>query len=181
MGIIVIALAPVPVSYLVEALRRAPGTPTQLSWDPQIPIEYLEVDDVKLRYIRIGEGQPLVLLLTLRTQLDMFHKIIPDLSKQFTVYALDYPGHGYSDIPQAQYTPTLFVNFVRGFVDKLENKDATVAGESIGGVITLLPAAEHNHRIKRVISRVTFIMAAASEITTILKAQRGKTTPVGTA
>jgi hypothetical protein len=35
----------------------------------------------------------LVLLHTLRTQLDLFEKVVPELSKHSTVYAVDYPGH----------------------------------------------------------------------------------------
>ncbi len=149
---IALAVAPVLLSYLVEAVRNAPDPPAQLFWDPTISIQYIEIDGVTLRFIRIGEGPPLILLHTLRTQLDMFHKIIPELSKHFTVYALDYPGHGFSDIPKAHYTPALFVQYVRGFIEKLDVKAATVAGESIGGVISLLLAAEHNPRVKRIIA-----------------------------
>jgi pimeloyl-ACP methyl ester carboxylesterase len=53
---------------------------------------------MKLRYIKTGAGPNLVLLHTLRTQLDLFEKVVPGLAKHFTVYALDYPGHGYSDM-----------------------------------------------------------------------------------
>ena len=54
-----------------------------------------------------------------RTQLDLFEKVIPELSKHFTVYALDYPGHGYSDIPKARYDAAFFTETVEGFLDQL--------------------------------------------------------------
>jgi pimeloyl-ACP methyl ester carboxylesterase len=87
-----------------------------------------------------------------RTQLDLFERMIPDLSKRFTVYALDYPGHGYSDIPQAPYDATFFANAVEGFLDKLDLHDVTLAGVSIGGVIPLIIAARRNPRVARAIS-----------------------------
>jgi hypothetical protein len=55
------------VSYVVEALRRAPLTPTTLRWAPQIPIRSVEAAGARLRYITAGAGPPLVLLHTLRT------------------------------------------------------------------------------------------------------------------
>jgi pimeloyl-ACP methyl ester carboxylesterase len=126
---------------LVEAARRPPSSPQQLSWAPEIPIQYVEVAGVRLRYISAGNGLPLVLLHTLRTQLDMFQRVLPTLSKKFRVYALDYPGHGYSDIPNADYSPEFFVRTVEGFLDGLDISDAVLLGESIGGTIALLLAA----------------------------------------
>ena len=82
------------LSHVMEALRPVPKTPATLRWAPEIPIHYVEVDGNKLRYIKAGAGPVLVLLHTLRTQLDLFEKVVPGLSKHFTVYALDYPGHG---------------------------------------------------------------------------------------
>jgi pimeloyl-ACP methyl ester carboxylesterase len=89
---------------------------------------------------------------TLRTQLDIFEKLVPLLDKSFTVYALDYPGHGFSDIPQTDYRPELFVKTVEGFLDKLDLSEVTLAGISIGGVIPLIIAAKKNKRVSKVIA-----------------------------
>ena len=86
----------------MEATRPVPQAPRKLRWAPDIPVEYVEVGGNTLRYIKTGTGPVVVLLHTLRTQLDLFEKVVPKLAKHFTVYALDYPGHGYSDIPKAQ-------------------------------------------------------------------------------
>src|SRR2546430_8177673 len=98
------------VSYLVEWLRRAPAAPERLSWAPEIPLRYVTVGGTRLRYITVGQGPALVLLHTLRTQLDMFQRVVPALAKRFRVYALDYPCHGYSDIPMGAYTAVFFVS-----------------------------------------------------------------------
>jgi pimeloyl-ACP methyl ester carboxylesterase len=89
---------------------------------------------------------------TLRTQLDIFQKMIPELSKSFTVYAMDYPGHGWSDIPEADYTADFFVSSVEKFMDKLDIKETIIAGVSIGGSIPLVIAGKNNNRIKGVVS-----------------------------
>jgi pimeloyl-ACP methyl ester carboxylesterase len=140
------------VSLIVEALRPKPKAPAMLGWAPNIPIETIDIGGTKLRYIKSGKGPVLVLLHTLRTQLDLFEKVVPELSKHFTVYALDYPGHGYSDIPPARYDAAFFAKAVEGFLDKLNLRDATLAGVSIGGSIVLIIAARQNSRVARVVA-----------------------------
>jgi len=151
--IILSALAAlVAVSYMVEALRAGPVAPDRLDWAPDVPIRYVDVKGTKLRYIASGQGPALVLLHTLRTQLDMFQKVIPDLGTRFRIYALDYPGHGYSDIPEATYSSEFFVTRVAQFLDQLDIRDAVIVGESIGGSIALLLAARHNPRVRAVVA-----------------------------
>lgn len=142
----------VVVSYIVETLRPAPKRPEKLVWAPGIPIEYVDIGGVKVRYIKTGTGRNLVLLHTLRTQLDLFEKVVPDLAKYFTVYALDYPGHGYSDIPKAKYDADFFVHSVDGFLDDLDLNDVTLCGVSIGGAISLIMAGRRNARVARVVA-----------------------------
>ena len=139
------------ISFAVEALKPTPKAPDKLRWAPNIPILSVEIAGNRLRYIKTGKGPALVLLHTLRTQLDLFEKIVPELAKHFTVYALDYPGHGYSDIPTARYDAAFFTDAVEGFLAKLDLRDVTLAGVSIGGSISLIVAARRNPRVARVI------------------------------
>ena len=140
------------VSHITEAMRPVPQTPETLRWAPDIPIGYLDVGGCKLRYIRAGHGPNLVLLHTLRTQLDLFEKVVPELARRFTVYAFDYPGHGYSDIPEAQYDAEFFAESVAKFLDVLDLHDVTLSGVSIGGAIALILAGRRNPRIARVVA-----------------------------
>ncbi len=140
------------LSFVMEALRPVPKAPQKLRWAPDLPIEHVEVGGSKLRYIKTGKGPNLMLLHTLRTQLDLFATVIPELSKRFTVYALDYPGHGYSDIPKARYDAAFFTEAVEGFLNRLDLRDVTLAGVSIGGSITLIIAARRNPRVARVVA-----------------------------
>jgi pimeloyl-ACP methyl ester carboxylesterase len=119
---------------------------------PTIPIQTTVIGGNTIRYIKTGTGPNLVLLHTLRTQLDIFEKLVPLLSKSFTIYALDYPGHGFSDIPKTNYDTDLFVKTVEEFLNKLDLKNVTLAGISIGGVIPLIIAANQNPRVKKVIA-----------------------------
>jgi pimeloyl-ACP methyl ester carboxylesterase len=155
-AIVVIALACavalVLVSYAVEALRPRPKRPDKLAWAPGLEIQSASVRGIQIRYIKTGSGPNLVLLHTLRTQLDIFQKVIPELAERFTVYAYDYPGHGWSEIPRADYAPEDFYQWTAAFLDTLAIERACLAGISIGGTIALMLAARGNARIDRVIS-----------------------------
>jgi pimeloyl-ACP methyl ester carboxylesterase len=149
---LLVFVAMVPISMLAERLRTRPSRPQTLSWSPDLRPQFVEVEGNQLRYVKAGQGPNLVLLHTLRTQLDIFHKVLKPLSERFTVYALDYPGHGWSDIPDVDYDPDTFVTAVEGFLDALDIKAATLAGISIGGVIPLFIAARQNPRVARVVA-----------------------------
>jgi pimeloyl-ACP methyl ester carboxylesterase len=114
------------------------------------------VDDVRLRYIVVGSGPPLVLLHTLRTQLDLFQRVIPALARRYQVYALDYPGHGHSDIPAVDYKADLFINTVSGFLQQLGIEKAVLVGESIGATIALAVAARRDPRVRAVVAISTY-------------------------
>jgi pimeloyl-ACP methyl ester carboxylesterase len=145
-------VAPVLISYVVEALRRRPTAPARALWGPGISINRANIGGVQVRYLKMGRGPNLVLLHTLRTQLDIFQKIIPKLAEQFTVYACDYPGHGWSDIPHAKYAPEDFYQWTEAFLETVDIDKACVVGLSIGGTIALVLAARQNPRVTRVIA-----------------------------
>jgi pimeloyl-ACP methyl ester carboxylesterase len=145
-------VAPVLISYVVEALRRRPTAPPRALWGPGVCVNYANIGGIQVRYLKTGRGPNLMLLHTLRTQLDIFQKIIPELAEQFTVYACDYPGHGWSDIPHAQYAPDDFYQWIEGFLETVDIGDACVVGLSIGGTIALVLAARQNPRVTRVIA-----------------------------
>lgn len=142
----------VGISYIVEALRSSPARPEKLAFAPEIPVHYADVAGLKVRFIKTGVGPNLVLLHTLRTQIEIYEKIVRDLASQFTVYAFDFPGHGWSDIPKAAYAPEEFFAWTEAFLDVLDIRDAIVVGTSIGATIALVLAARHNPRIAKVVA-----------------------------
>jgi pimeloyl-ACP methyl ester carboxylesterase len=142
----------IPMTDALSPPNAGGPTAPPLPWAPDIPVRHVTVDGMRIRYLVVGSGPTLVLLHTLRTQLDMFQKVIPELATRFRVYALDYPGHGHSDAPGADYAAEFFVASVAGVLDRLNIQDAVLAGESIGGTIALLLAARRNPRVRGVVA-----------------------------
>jgi pimeloyl-ACP methyl ester carboxylesterase len=106
-----------------------------------------------LRFLKTGTGEPLILMHTIRTQLDYFQEVIPLLAQHYTVYAIDLPGHGYSSIDtKASYDEPYLRSAVIAFIEKLDLREVTLVGESIGAVLALTVASELPERIKAVVS-----------------------------
>ncbi|MFE7760468.1 alpha/beta fold hydrolase [Streptomyces sp. NPDC057438] len=106
-----------------------------------------------LRYLRAGTGAPLVLLHTVRTQAEHFRHLIPLVAEHYTVYALDLPGMGHSEIvPGASYDEPAMRAGVRRLLTGLDLHDVTLAGESMGAVLALTTAADLPERVRRVVA-----------------------------
>jgi pimeloyl-ACP methyl ester carboxylesterase len=107
----------------------------------------------ELRYLRRGAGQPLVLLHTLRTQLEYFLPLLRELdTTRFDVIVPDLPGHGRATAPRVAYTAEYFTDAVDELLTACGLRDAIVVGESIGGSIALGLAARHNPRVARAVA-----------------------------
>ena len=114
-------------------------------------------DRLSLRYETSGSGPPLLLLHTIRTQLEYFRDLVPLLSSHFTVYAVDLPGHGRSPIDQsATFDEPDMRKAVVGILEKLDLRDVTLVGESIGAVLALTSAAAVPDRIRAVYAINTY-------------------------
>ena len=108
-------------------------------------------DTLSLRYEKTGDGPPLVLIHTIRTQLEYFRSLAPVLAKSYTVYAIDLPGHGHSPIdPHARFDEPYLRQGVIGFIEKLNLTGVTLVGESIGGALALTVTAAIPQRVERV-------------------------------
>src|SRR6266536_2628581 len=107
----------------------------------------------QLRYLAGGTGAPLVLLHTVRTQAEHFRHLIPLVQQRYTVYALDLPGMGYSQIvPGASYQEPAMRAAVKRLITELGLRDVTLLGESMGAVLALTTAADLPGRVRRVVA-----------------------------
>jgi pimeloyl-ACP methyl ester carboxylesterase len=125
------------------------------TWSPSGEVEYARLaDGTRLRYLKAGSGPVgLILLHTVRTQLDHFQFVIPKILHAFTVYAIDFPGMGWSDItPGASYTEPALRHAIVEFVEMLDLHDVTLAGESMGATVSLTASTELEERVRRVVA-----------------------------
>lgn len=112
----------------------------------------IRVNDREITYWETGRGETTLLLLhTLRTQIEYTERIVPLLADQYRIIVPDLPGFGRSSKELNQpYNASLFVDTIGEFIKKLDLKNLTIAGESIGATIALCLAAQMPDRIAKV-------------------------------
>jgi 2-hydroxy-6-oxonona-2,4-dienedioate hydrolase len=112
-----------------------------------IEAQTVEVDGLSIRYLTVGEGQPLVLLHGAGDNALDWQWVMPALAATYRVYAPDLPGSPDSARPAADYSPAFFERFVAAFVDALGIGQATFVGNSLGGLIALRLALSEPGRV----------------------------------
>jgi pimeloyl-ACP methyl ester carboxylesterase len=135
--------------------QSQPDSDYTRTWSPLGEIEFATLaDGSRLRYLKTGSGPTsLVLLHTVRTQLDHFQLVIPRLLHAFTVYAIDMPGMGWSDIVSgASYTEPALRRALVQFVTTLDLDGLTLAGESMGATVSLTASIDLADRVRSVVA-----------------------------
>jgi hypothetical protein len=96
-------------------MESRPDSDYTQTWSPSGEIEYAKLaDGTRLRYLKAGSGPtPLILLHTVRTQLDHFQFVIPKILHAFTVYAIYFNEPDRGDHFAAWEEPELFSTEVR--------------------------------------------------------------------
>jgi pimeloyl-ACP methyl ester carboxylesterase len=115
--------------------------------NPQTEDQFFSSNGVKIRYIVVGTGEPVILVHGFAGNLDVWRSLIADLSKDHEAIALDCRGHGKSDKPHEpeQYGIEM-VNDITRLMDHLQIRNAHVIGYSMGAGIVMKMLVEHHDR-----------------------------------
>ncbi|MDR2447447.1 MAG: alpha/beta hydrolase [Treponema sp.] len=113
----------------------------------------VKVGDVDFNYVEGQNNGPALLLLHAQT-LDWFtySKVLPALSKEFHIFAVDYPGHGKTIYPDNYpMTASQIGNDLANFIETAIGEPAYVTGNSSGGLLTVWLAANRPDLVKAVV------------------------------
>src|SRR6516165_1523984 len=85
--------------------RRPPMLSRRVTMRADHEVSTARIASGDIRYLRAGAGTPLVLLHTLRMQLEYFNGLLEALdTTRLDVIVPDLPGHGRSSAPRVDYT-----------------------------------------------------------------------------
>jgi pimeloyl-ACP methyl ester carboxylesterase len=120
----------------------------------------LAAGDVKLNYLQLGRGEPLILIHGLGANLSFWYfGAARILARRRGLLMYDLRGHGRSSTPQEGYGLHQMVQDLVNLLDFLSIERADVAGHSFGGRIALALAALHPQRVRSIVIADTQIRA----------------------
>ncbi len=108
----------------------------------------------ELHYTDEGTGNPVLMIHGFGGSLRNFSKMSENLKGQFRVVRVDLPGFGLSDFPEMGSKPdyiTMYRDYLSFIIDTLHLDSVYVMGNSMGGGIAWIMAADHPDKVKKLI------------------------------
>ncbi|OOQ59770.1 alpha/beta fold hydrolase [Mucilaginibacter pedocola] len=111
--------------------------------------QYATVHGVKLHYVIGGKGEPLLLVHGFGQNWYMWNRLLPELSKHFTVIAPDMRGVGESQKTPAGYDKKNMAVDMHELMRKLGYQKVNIAGHDIGLMVAYAYAAQFPGEVKK--------------------------------
>ncbi len=121
--------------------RALPEHPRRAHHFFEVPARDVVVDSrpfgrARIHLRELGEGPPLLLVHGLMTSSYSWRYVLHDFARDFRVIALDLPGCGRSDKPDAQsYGPGALSTFLGELIETLGIEGCAAIGNSLGGYL----------------------------------------------
>jgi len=113
---------------------------------------YAPVNGIKVYYEVYGKGKPIVLLHGAFMTIDMnWGELIPELSKNRKVIALELQGHGHTPFSERKLSHAALASDVTKVMDYLKIDKADVAGYSFGGEVAYQLAIQSPERLNKLV------------------------------
>ncbi|MER2059642.1 MAG: alpha/beta hydrolase [Niallia sp.] len=113
----------------------------------------IKVGDVTFNYAEGPDNGPPLLLLHAQT-LDWYtySKVLPELSSKFHLFAVDYPGHGKTQVPaDYKFSANEIGADLAHFMEDVIQEPAFVTGNSSGGLLTTWLAANKPELVRAIV------------------------------
>jgi pimeloyl-ACP methyl ester carboxylesterase len=98
-----------------------------------------------------GKGDPLVLLHGMVATSDIWTYVFNEFKDERQVIAPDLPGHGRSQGSTERFNLEFYTGWLSDLLDELKVKRVTLAGNSMGGAISLAFAMKYPGRVERLV------------------------------
>ncbi len=122
----------------------------QIPWEFPYERKMVDVYGCNMAYVDEGEGDPIVFIHGAPESSYIWRNIMPFLKPYGRIIAPDLPGHGHSDKPDMTIRFPDYVNYVDGFIEKLNLKNMTLVMHDWGTIIGSYYASRHPDNVQGV-------------------------------
>jgi 3-oxoadipate enol-lactonase len=112
---------------------------------------YVQVNEIQMYYEIHGDGEPLVLIVGLGTDISEWDGIIHWLAQKYKVLAFDNRGAGRTDKPDTHYSIEMMAHDTAGLMQMLGIEQGHILGISMGGRIALALALQYPKSVKKLV------------------------------
>jgi len=145
----VLADASVDDAVIDEFIAGFPEPPEEVEGEEaESAYDTVTVAGLQVRYSRVGEGSPVLLLHGFGGDLDNWLFNIGALAEHASVLAVDLPGHGESSLTIPDPSPEGLARFTWSVLDELGIHDVALVGHSMGGAIASAMAIQQPDRVR---------------------------------
>jgi pimeloyl-ACP methyl ester carboxylesterase len=142
--------ATAPSTTETAAVQKADSATVQPAAPPaNFKHAMANVNGVDIHYVIGGTGEPLVLVHGFGQNWYMWNRLLPELSKHFTVIAPDLRGLGESGKPAGGYDKKTMATDIHELVKKLGYNSINLAGHDIGLMVAYAYAAQFSDEVKK--------------------------------
>jgi len=118
---------------------------------------FADVHGVRLHYLIVGEGDPVVLLHGYAQTSHMWRPLMTELARTHTVIAPDLRGIGQSSIPADGYTKAVMAQDIYALVHSLGSPRIRLVGHDIGLMVAYAYAAQYPSEVDRIVLMDAFL------------------------
>jgi len=118
---------------------------------------FADVHGVRLHYLIVGEGDPVVLLHGYAQTSHMWRPLMTELARTHTVIAPDLRGIGQSSIPADGYTKAVMAQDIHALVHSLGYPRIRLVGHDIGLMVAYAYAAQYASEVDRIVLMDAFL------------------------
>jgi len=98
---------------------------------------YCKIEGQNIYFQKVGKGKDLILIHGWGADASTFWPIVDLLKDDFTLWLLDLPGFGRSDLPKKTFNISDFAKIIAGFIKDNNIKKTVIFGHSYGGKIAI--------------------------------------------
>jgi len=151
--LLLICLAGAAVYYAAYFYTPAEDRSYSSPYLKKIDSRFVNAGGFKIHYTRSGNGPPVILVHGAAAWLYSYRNNVTELSRWFTVYTLDMPGHGYTSplSKNPSYDFDMMSDALMEFISTMGIERTNIVGHSSGGAWAIHFAYRNPEKVKKLV------------------------------